>query len=138
MINELRDYFLRCPFLEESAKMGIDYLTDGAVNYSINSEPTTPILKKYTDGSALKAFNFTFQSHEYYSAAEVDNIENLEFYSKLEKWIKENNQKNILPELKESYIYPQIVEVLTGGYLFDNDEATGRYVIQLRLIYMEE
>lgn len=139
MIEKLRDYFLTCPFLEKSSKLGIDYLTDGAVNYSINVEPTNPILKQYADGSSLKCINFTFQSHEFYSSSEADNSANLTFYSKLEKWIKENNNKNILPDLSgEPGLYGQSIEVLTSGYLLDNDESTGQYMIQLRLIYMEE
>lgn len=138
MINEIRNYFLKCPFLGENAKLGIDYLTDGSVNYSLNVEPTSPILRHYTDGSALKMLNFTFGSMEYYSSSEADNAENLEFYIKLEKWIKDNNNKNILPDLSSYNKYSQSIEVLTSGYLLDNDESTGQYVIQLRLIYMED
>ncbi len=110
----------------------------GAVNYSINIEPTNPVIKQYTDGSSLKALNFTFHSHEHYSSSEADNSRNLKFYNEIEKWIKENNHKNIVPDLTEFNKYSQEVEILTSGYLFENDEDTGQYVIQLRLIYMEE
>lgn len=138
MINELREYFLKCPFLDESAKLGVDYLTDGAVNYSINIDPSGPPIKQYTDGSSLRGLNFSFKSHEYYSSSETDNASNLEFYNKLERWIKENNKKSIAPKLKEEYQHAQEIVVLTSGYLFDNDEGLGQYIIQLRLIYMED
>ncbi|MFL8951104.1 hypothetical protein [Helcococcus kunzii] len=138
MINKIREYFLKCPFLDANAKLGVDYLTDGAVNYSLNVDPSGAPIKKYTDGSCIKGLNFSFKSHEYYSSSEVDNTSNLEFYYKLERWIKENNEKGIVPELDEQNQYPQEIEVLTSGYLFDNDEAIGQYVIQLRLIYMED
>lgn len=138
MIKELREYFLQCPFLDENAKLGVDHLTDGAVNYSINVDPSGPPIKVYTDGSALKGLNFSFKSHEYYSLSEADNTTNLEFYNKLERWIKENNKNGIVPELTEEYQTAQEIEILTSGYLFDNDEGQGQYLIQLRLIYLED
>lgn len=136
MIKEIRDYFLKCDFLEENALVNVDYLGDQRVTYSINIDPTQPVLKKYTDGGALKAVNFSFTSLNHYTSSAKDNIDNLEFYSKLERWVQSNNKKGVLPEITEGRA--QEVEVLTSGYLFDTGVDEGSYMIQLRLIYEED
>lgn len=134
MIKELRDYFIKCDFLDQGAQLGIDYLGANRVSYSINIEPTTPILKSYVDGGAIKALNFNFVSREYYSPSSPENIDNLEFYKSLEAWIKSNNKNGALPLIKGAIQ----IDVLSNGYLMDSTSDDGQYMIQLRLVYEED
>lgn len=136
MIKAIRNYFLNCDFLEAGAMLGIDYLGDKKVSYSINVEPTNPVIRRYADGGSIKSVNFTFLSREYYSPSSSENADNLKFFERLQGWIKENNKKDVLPVLTDGN--PIEVEVLTNGYLMDASSEDAQYMIQLRLIYEEE
>lgn len=143
-VNCLIEYFLTCPFLKEGASLGLDYLGEQTVSYNLDILPTDEVVKRYSDGSAIKQVLFVFQSKEYFTSNRIDNIENLNFYTKLVDWIKENNRNNVLPIIQELdgtlalNKISQKLEILTSGYLFDNDADKGVYQIQLRLIYLED
>ena len=136
MINAIRNYFLECEFLAPGAMLGIDYLGNLKISYSINVEPTNPTIRRYADGGALKAVNFSFSSREYYSSHAQENTDNIKFYEDLEAWIKSNNKSGVVPILDGKTA--QYVEVLTSGYMMDATSEDAQYVIQLRLIYEEE
>lgn len=137
IIEKIRNYFLTCPLLDEFGKVGVDYLGVDATNYTIDSAPTTNIIKKYVDGGALKQYVFVFGSREYYGADEIQNIENSGFYEKFSEWLEEQSEKGNLPQL-EGNKKAMSMETLTTGYLFSADESSARYQIQARLIYYED
>lgn len=135
LIECVRDYVMQFPELRDGRLM-VDYLGSDAIEYTVETVPTTPIFKQYVDGGCVKQFLFLFASREYYSADVNQCIENLAFYENFERWITENNEKGILPDLDMRT--PCSIEVLTGGYAFDCESSTARYQIQLRLLYEEE
>lgn len=135
LIECVRDYVMQFPELRDGRLM-VDYLGSDAIEYTVETVPTTPLFKQYVDGGCVKQFLFLFASREYYSADVNQCIENLAFYENFERWITENNEKGILPDLDMRT--PCSIEVLTGGYVFDCESSTARYQIQLRLLYEEE
>lgn len=130
IIDALRSYFCDCPLLREG-KIGIDYLGPNATEYSINPEPCTPIIKKYTDGGSIRQYQFSFMSVEYYSSNAISNIENSGFYEAFADWIEQQDMLGKLPSIPDI----QSLEVLSSGYLFSADEKTARYLIQCRVTY---
>ena len=137
IIDKIREYFLQCPLLDEPARLNVDYLGVEPVEYTIDSQPTTPVLKRYTDGGALKQYTFVFGSREYYGADVLQNIENSGFFEKFAEWVEEQSEKGNLPELGDNKKAISM-EVLTSGYLFGASEDSARYQIQCRLIYYED
>lgn len=137
IIDKIREYFLQCPLLDELARLNVDYLGVKPVEYTIDSQPTTPIIKQYTDGGTIKQYTFVFSSREYYGADVLQNIENSGFFEKFAEWVEEQSEKGNLPEL-EGNKQAISMEVLTSGYLFSANEDSARYQIQMRLIYYEE
>jgi hypothetical protein len=112
---------------------------ENATTYSINEVICNPVIKEYINGNELRQFLFTFSSIENYGSdgsLENPNISNLNFYENFLKWIKDNSKNKILPAL-ESGQTAEKIEVLTGGYLFNNsaDGGTALYQAQLKLIY---
>ena len=136
LIECIRNYILRFPELKDGYLL-VDILGDKPIEYTIETVPCAPVVRKYTDGSCMKQFLFIFASREFFSEDVAQNIENLGFYEKFEDWIKEQNDEGILPNLGDDR-EPVSIEVLTGGYAFEADTNTARYQIQLRLTYEEE
>lgn len=136
LIECIRNYILRFPELKDGYLL-VDILGDKPIEYTIETVPCDPVVRKYTDGSCMKQFLFIFASREFFSEDVAQNIENLGFYEKFEDWIKEQNDEGILPDLGDDR-EPVSIEVLTGGYAFEADTNTARYQIQLRLTYEEE
>lgn len=62
IIQSLRDYFLTCPLMGDSA-INVDYLPEGPeVEYSIDTTPATEIVKQYIDGSSVRQYLFVIRS----------------------------------------------------------------------------
>lgn len=137
IIEKVREYILKCPLLDELARLNVDYLGVEPVEYTIDSQPTTPVLKRYTDGGVLKQYVFVFGSREYYGSDVLQNLENSGFFERFAEWIEEQSEKGNLPQL-EGNKQAISMEVLTSGYLFSASEDNARYQIQMRLIYYEE
>ncbi len=137
IIDSIRDYMLDCPVLDAYAKLNVDFLGTQPTEYTIDSQPTTSIVKQYVDGSVIKQFVFVFGSREYYGPDVLQNIENSGFYEELSEWFDEQSKIGNLPTLKDGKKAIKI-EALTTGYLFDATEDNARYQIQARLIYYED
>lgn len=133
-IEAIRDYFNKCPVLDEEARINVDYIGDEVVEYAIYSEPINPIYKEYVDGGKIKQFGFTFTTINYYSAELLQQLENSSFFEDFQTWIEENNQNNNLPLVKGAIR----IEILTNGFLLDADADKAKYQIQLKLIYKED
>ena len=68
MIEEVRDYFLSCPAIKRRAKIfGINNLGPDALDYTVESVPGNPIVKRYTNGAAIRAKQFVIASRELHS-----------------------------------------------------------------------
>ena len=63
----LRNYFAECTLLQ-SGRLNFDYLGIEPVEYTIETVPTEPILKKYVDGSTIRQYPFVFASRESFGA----------------------------------------------------------------------
>lgn len=137
IIESIRNFIADCPLLKDNTILSIDRLGDTEIEYTIDSELTSPILKKYVDGSTLRQFNFVFASREKYGADTLQNIKNSGFYENFADWIENQSDSGNLPEL-DKYRIPQYIEVLSDGYVFDTTDSTARYQIQLKFVYYQD
>lgn len=136
IIKALFDWFDQCEILADDYPLNVDFLGDEDNQYCIEVVPSTPVITKYTDGSTKNQYLFIFASRESYSEDEINNMKNLEFYEKLEGWIENQSMNDHLPQLPAGYT-PLSCEVLSSGYVMDNDTKTARYQIQCRLKYIK-
>ncbi len=137
IIKALFSWFECCELISSDAPINVDLLGVDAQQYCLEVVPCSPIIQKYTDGSTKNQYLFIFASREYFSEDECNNMRNLEFYENLENWISQQNRLGILPQLPDGDT-PLSVEVLSSGYVMDNDTKTARYQIQCRLKYIKE
>ncbi|EGC83438.1 hypothetical protein [Anaerococcus hydrogenalis] len=136
IIESVREYFLKCPYLEDDVRLSVDFLGDQPLEYGIYTEPISPTIKKYVDGDELKQFGFIFTTRSHMSGDLVTQLENSAFFDNLIEWIQEMNYKKEFPEL-EGDKYPTKLEIITNGYLSSADVGSSQYQIQMRLVYME-
>ena len=69
IMEGIREFVKGCPYLQTfldalRTDVNVEYLEDEEKNYSIESEPVTPVITRYLDGSAKKQFAFVFSSRE--------------------------------------------------------------------------
>ena len=136
IIEAVTDYFMDCPLLKDGA-FRLDALGDKAIEYTIEVGVFDPVVARMINGDALKRFQFSFGSREMYTLDRLQNIENSGFYEKFSEWVEEQNRNENYPELPEKCT-PWELNVLSSGYLFDANNRTARYQIQLELQYYQE
>lgn len=133
-IEAIREYFNKCPVLDDEARINIDYIGNEVIEYAIYSEPISPIYKEYVDGGTIKQFGFTFTTINFYSAELLQQLENSSFFEDFQAWIEDNNKNHNLPLVKGAIR----IEILTNGFLLDAEADKAKYQIQLKLIYKED
>ena len=142
MLEAIRNYLLECPLLSDDGKLGIEYLSNEPINYSIEEVAGyEPIITYYIDGSTVRQLLFSINSREYFGQDDIDtNLANSKFYEDFSNWLETNNKQKNIPEL-DGNKYATEIRALSSGYVFEVDEGMkkARYRIQCRLIYeMEE
>lgn len=135
IIEDVRTYLCGFPGLRDGL-FGVDYLGSEPTGYTVEAVPCDPVLRQYTDGSAMKQFLFVFASRETYGADVTENTANMAFYEALERWLRANDDRGVLPDLDGREACR--IEVLTAGYVLDADSGSARYQMQVRLTYLEE
>jgi len=136
LIQAVREYIMTCPLLKNGVILGVDKL-GAEVGYTIDTIPHNPIIKKYTDGGSRRQFQFVFASREKYGEQVLENLSNSGFYEQFSEWLERNNCQKIFPDLGD-YRTPYGIEVLSSGYVYDAEDNTARYQIQLNLIYYQD
>ncbi len=138
MIDSIREYISKCPYLKEYVEINVDYLKDKVVAYSVNpSVGFDPVVSEDIIGNQEKQFLFTFDSKLYWNSEVQNNIDNSKFYEDFSNWLEENNKKGIFPALNEGE-YPTKIQALTNGYIFATNSDEAIYRIQCKFEYMKE
>ena len=80
IMEGIREFIKGCPCIQTyldalKSDVNVEYLKDDEKNYSIESEPIDPIIRKYMDGSAIKQFAFIFSSRESYGREVIENLD---------------------------------------------------------------
>lgn len=130
MIDKIRDFMKVCPYLKEGV-IGVDYLSNGPVAYSIEPIPTDPIITKYVDGSSFRQLTFVLASREAWGADVINNLLNCKVYDDVYNWIEEKNNKGELPDISGI----ESIECTSTGYAYQVSETEARYQIQMRVTY---
>lgn len=134
MIDEIRKYIAKCPYLKEYAELNIEYLIDKVNTYSINENAGyNPILNQFISGSE-RQFMFTFDSKLIWNEDIRNNIDNSKFFENFRNWLETNNKNKIFPEISGVYK----IQALTNGYIFATNTNEAIYRIQCKLEYFKE
>lgn len=135
MIDKVREYIAKCPYLKEYAELNIEYLQDKVNTYSINENAGyDPIISKDILGNQEKQFLFTFDSKLIWNEDIQNNIDNSRFFENFRNWLETNNKKYIFPKIEGVYE----IGATTNGYIFATNTNEAIYRIQCYLKYLKE
>ena len=126
----LREYFLACPLLEKY-RVGVDWLPDHGVAFSIDTTPASQILQRYASGSSLRQYLFNLCSVQDYGPDTLQNLANSGLYEELAAWMDAQTKARRLPDLGPGRT-PRLIEAQSTGYLFTVSPDSGRYQSQCR------
>lgn len=136
IMEGLTTYFLKCPLLKDGV-FRVNALGSDPVEYALESAITSPVLKKYIDGSSIRQYQFNFNSREAYSMDRIMAIQNESFYEDLCNWVEEQSISGNLPEMPEG-CEAQDLTVLAPGFMLDASMTNAFYQVQLKLKYFKE
>ncbi len=137
IIDKIRDFMLTCPLLENGS-ININCLGSKPVCYSIEQVAKEPVVKRYCDGGALKQCCFIFAVRDSYDEVPEFNIEAAELMEQIEGWVEQQNMVGNLPQLENSHLFPESIEVTSSGSMFDSTIDSARLQIEFRLLYRQE
>lgn len=136
LAEALHTYLLTCPLLGDHP-LGVDWLPDKSVAFSIDTTPASQIIKRYYSGSSLRQYEFVLRSVADYGADILQNLANSTLYEQLAAWFEEQTRKRNFPDLGLGRTV-QSIEAQSTGYLMTAAPDVGRYQIQCRMIYYEK
>ena len=127
----IKDFFEKCPLLKKG-KVNVDYIKDKPQSYSVDETPAETIVYKFIDGETKNQIIFDFSIQANFNI--LENIKNSKFCDDLTTWVKEQNNKGNLPEIKGI----ESIECIGRGTILQTTETTAIYVIPMKVIYLEE
>ena len=109
-------------------------LSNNIGDYSLDKVPTQPEVENWIINASENRDVFSFRSRRMYSQKVVDNLTNIGFFEELEKKIKSNNDKGVLPEIKGI----QSIKCLSCGSLLTNDDGNSAiFEITIEVTYID-
>ena len=138
IIKVLSDWLDTCPRIAAGV-LRAEYLGKTDNDFTIDTVPTEPVIKRYIDGSTLNQFAFVIGSRQAYGEDTLQNIANSGLFEDIATWIRQQNATGTLPQLDDGMTATK-VEALTTTYLIEDnpDIFSARYQIQCRLTYFKE
>lgn len=136
IIDGIRQYFIECDILDETAPILVDFNDDKPISYSINTMPGETMAKRYVDGGGVKQYDFTLTLTDLYTRDVLNQIDSLGFYEQLADWVDKQNKKRNFPKLPGNKKAIRVHNT-TGGYLFDSADKTAVYQMQFKLFYID-
>lgn len=136
VIECLREWFKEYSGL--SGRLDVDFLGEDADTYSIDTIPSSEIIKQYKGGGCVKQYQFAISSRRFYDQNIAQNIENLKFFEDLTKWVEDRAKARDLPVMDSGRTAQKII-VTSNAYPFVvTEDGKARYQIQMRLEYYKE
>ena len=133
MIEEIKDFFAKCPYLKEE-KQNIDFLGTTEGSFSIETVPAEPVIKRYTTGGSLRQYCFLISLRQRFGGTVPENLKNEQLCENLADWVEDCSLKGNLPRLKDGLV-AQNISVTKSGYMSDESTNHARYEIGFKLIY---
>lgn len=140
----LYDWLQACPLIDGNY-MGVNYLEDGPLTFSLEEAPSQAVRSRYIAGStpgsesSVREFDFILASRESYSADALENLRVSGLYERLVAWMEAQNAEGVLPALPAGMTARKVLPT-TNGYALQTDPLSQkqRYQIQCKLTYYKE
>lgn len=135
--ENVRAWLRTCPVIPNNVRFNVDFMEDAPVQYALYSSPTTMDYGTDVLGEVyvkpIQELNYIFQALFYYSKDIRQNLDNLDFFTKVVDWIYQQNARKNFPQIAQGKVL-SIMPTLSP-YVYDADSDSGRYQIQLKIRY---
>ena len=112
-------------------RLSVNFLPEEAKSYSVDTVPTTEIVKRYLDGSSIRQYLFCVSSREFYSDDIAQNVDN-------QAWLESKSKRRQFPDIGTGRAV-RTIEISSTAYPFIvDDHGTARYQLQLKLTYFQK
>lgn len=137
MIEQIREYISKCPYLDKYSQVRINYLSNKINAYSVNEMPEyNPVIDEDIDGSKTMQFLFYFDAKFHWNEEIKNNLDNSIFFEKVKDWLEENNSKGIYPKFNN--IEVTYIGATSNGYIFATNADEAIYRIPCKMEYYKE
>lgn len=121
-----------------AGEIHVDMVQENPVNFSIQPEPVTPVVKKYRGGDSIRLFSFQLMARQY-TTSDTERIFNATLYEDLSMWLETQSRGRLLPDMGEART-AQKIEAVGSGYLQEREEDanTAIYTMQIQLKYYQK
>lgn len=132
-IKALQDYLLEV-IGNVTSELNINYIDTSSVgDYSLVRLPVQPEEEKWIVPITINQEVYNLESVKIYSQDQITNLSNIGFFENLERKIKINNSKKILPLIDGI----ESIECLNCGALSMANTNTAVFSIQIKINYRE-
>lgn len=132
-IKALQDYLLEV-IGNVTSDLNINYIDTSSVgDYSLVRLPVQPEEEKWIVPISINQEVYNLESVKTYSQDQITNLSNIGFFENLEKKIKINNSKKILPQIDGI----ERIECLNCAALSMANTNTAVFSIQIKINYRE-
>lgn len=121
-----------------TGRLDVDFLGEDADTYSIDTIPTTEVIKRYKDGGCVKQFLFAISSRRFYDQNIIQNVENLKFFEDLTEWVEARVKARDLPVMDGGKTAQKIIVTSSAYPFIVTEDGKARYQLQMRLEYYKE
>lgn len=136
MIDEIRSWLRTCPLIDQNDRFSVNYLAAEPMAFSIEETPNSPVLRRYLDGSTVRAKAWVLAAVQDYSPDTLAQIANSGFWEDFTGWVERQNRARNFPAMPEGCT-AQRIEVTTTHYLYLAQANTARYQVQMQLTYFQ-
>lgn len=132
-ISKLREYLFNVINENSNYQINADML-GGVGNFSLDKIPTEPQVENWIIGIQKRKDVYSFRSRKFYSQDTINNLKNIGFFEEFENKIKSNNDKGILPDIKNI----ESIECLNCGTLNNVEGTEATFDIQIQITYLDD
>lgn len=102
-IDKIRTYLMNVltELQREFETMNVNFLSNEVDNYSITKMPMKSVVETSITGTRLCKDVYQFSGKFTYGSEVAENLNNIGFWEEFEEKIYSNNEKGVLPEIKD-------------------------------------
>ena len=134
-ISKLRDYLfeiINTLTSNRNYQINANMLSNKIDDYSLDKIPTSSTVETWITGIEIHRDVYSFRSRKSYSQDAIVNLKNMGFFEQFEKIIKSNNDKGILPDIKNI----ESIECLNCATMNSTDGKEAEFDIQIQITYI--
>lgn len=120
VVKEIQDFMKTCPHLKDIKdgvkRVTLDNKTSRDSDYVITVNPTSPIVRRFLDGTAVRQVSFDIAVACELDKNGVGNIDNNDHFYQISEWLEDQKDGDLLPEGWND------IEAVANGYVFSVQE----------------